>query len=87
MQRIEFIFLNFAFQVLHIVKFVRNFVIENPLCVCSDEIAAVKKDLEERDKLKLKQDSAQVLLKITQEQYVMNLKITVPDLYPSQQIQ
>ena len=62
-------------------------MIENPLCVCSDEIAAVKKDLEERDKLKLKQDSAQVLLKITQEQYVMNLKITVPDLYPSQQIQ
>ena len=62
-------------------------MIENPLCVCSDEIAAVKKDLEERDKLKLKQDSAQVLLKITQEQYVMNLKITVPDFYPSQQIQ
>ena len=71
---------------LHLVNFLRKFVIENPLCVCSEEISSVKKDLEERDKLKLKQDTSQILLKVTQEQYVMNLKITVPDLYPVEQI-
>lgn len=74
-------------QILHLVNFVKNFLIENPLCVCSDEIASVKKDLlEETDKLKLKQDTAQVLLKVVQEQYIMNLKLTVPDLYPAEQI-
>ena len=62
-------------------------MIDNPLCVCSDEIASVKKDLlEENDKLKLKQDTSQILIKVVQEQYIMNLKITVPDLYPTEQI-
>ena len=78
---------SFLFQILHLVNFVRNFVIDNPLCVCSDEIASVKKDLlEENDKLKLKQDTSQILIKVVQEQYIMNLKITVPDLYPTEQI-
>ena len=78
---------SFLFQILHLVNFVRNFVIDNPLCVCSDEIASVKKDLlEENDKLKLKQDTSQILIKVVQEQYIMNLKITIPDLYPTEQI-
>lgn len=74
-------------QILHTVNFVRNFVIENPLCVCSEEIASMKKDLlEDCDRLKLKQDTSQILLKIVQEQYVMNLTVTVPDLYPTDQV-
>ena len=62
-------------------------MIENPLCVCSEEIASMKKDLlEDCDRLKLKQDTSQILLKIVQEQYVMNLTVTVPDLYPTDQV-
>ena len=77
----------YLFQVLPIIHFLRNFVIENPLCVCSDEIAAIKKDLiTDSDRLKLKQDTSQLLMKITQERYMMNLKVTVPDNYPLQQV-
>ena len=62
-------------------------MIENPLCVCSEEIASMKKDLlADCDRLKLKQDTSQILLKIVQERYVMNLTVTVPNLYPTEQI-
>ncbi|KAL4232939.1 hypothetical protein ACF0H5_007627 [Mactra antiquata] len=75
-------------QVLPVMRFVREFMINNPLCVCNDEIATVKKDLlNDEDKIKLKQDTSQIIMKIVQERYNMNLKITVPDLYPSQQVQ
>lgn len=69
------------------MKFVQDFVINNPLCVCSDEIASVKKDfIGEHDKIKLKQDTSHILLKIVQERYFMNLKIMVPDNYPLEQV-
>lgn len=75
-------------QILPIMKFLREFVINNPLCVCNDEIAAIKKDMiGEKDKMKLKQETSQLLLKIVQEQYIMNLKIMVPDLYPLKQVE
>ncbi|XP_052811888.1 uncharacterized protein LOC128239326 [Mya arenaria] len=74
-------------QILPVMRFVRNFIISNPLCVCSEEIAAIKRDLiKENDKLKLKQDTSQVHMKIVQERYWMNLLVTVPDLYPTQQV-
>ena len=50
-------------QILPIMQFVREFIINNPLCVCSDEISVIKKDLiEDKDKIKLKQESSQVVL-------------------------
>lgn len=76
------------FQILPIMKFARDFVINNPLCVCSEEIALIKKDLiDEKDKLKLKQETSQILLRIVQERYFMNLKIMVPDTYPLKQVE
>ena len=62
-------------------------MIDNPLCVCSEEIASMKKDLlQDCDRLKLKQDTSQILLKIVQERYIMNLTVTVPNLYPTEQV-
>jgi len=73
-------------QVVHIIRFVNTFIDENPLCVCSDEIAAVKKLLSDSDEVKLKQKSSQLLVKITQEKYYISLKVSVPHDYPLTQI-
>ncbi|GFR62226.1 E3 ubiquitin protein ligase RIN2 [Elysia marginata] len=74
-------------QVLHIVQFVSSFLDGNPLCVCADEISLVKEKLsKEKDEVKLKQKSSQVTLKICQEEYFLNLRITVPDDYPLSQV-
>ena len=69
-------------------QFIRKFIIDNPLCVCSDEISAIKKSLLGKDdEIKLKQKTSQVILKMKEGQYYINAKLTVPDSYPSQQIE
>ena len=68
------------------MRFVNTFIDENPLCVCSDEIAAVKKLLSDTDEVKLKQKSSQLVLKITQEKYHISLRASVPHDYPLTQI-
>lgn len=74
-------------QILPIMTFVRDFVLNNPLCVCSEEIAAIKKDLiGEEDKMKLKQETSQIQLRIVEEQYLMNLNIMIPDAYPLEHV-
>lgn len=70
-------------QIVPTIKFVKTFVEENPLCVCSGEISAVKKLLtSEQDEIKLKQKTSQIVLKLHQDQYFMHLVFTVPDDYP-----
>ncbi|PSN38747.1 hypothetical protein C0J52_16952 [Blattella germanica] len=69
-------------QVLAILKFIRNFIDENPLSCCYNEIAAIKKDLSEADELKLKQKTSSLNLKVTQGNYFLKTKILVPDDYP-----
>lgn len=50
-----------SFQVLAIATFIRKFIDDNPLCVCSDEISTVKRTmLREGDEIKLKQKTSQV---------------------------
>lgn len=74
-------------QVVHMISFVKMFVDENPLSVCSEEIAFIKKDLlTPEDEIKLKQKTSQIVLKLRQENYFMHLTITVPDTYPVVQI-
>lgn len=74
-------------QVLRVISFVKNFVLDNPLCVCSEEIAAIKKELiSDWDRIKLKQDASQIQIKAKQDHYLMNFRITVPDNYPLEQI-
>ncbi|KAK1130667.1 hypothetical protein K0M31_018783 [Melipona bicolor] len=69
-------------QVLPILKFIRNFIDENPLICCYDEISAIKKILEHDDELKLKQKYSCISLKIQKGLYYFKAKIEVPDNYP-----
>ncbi|XP_069102290.1 uncharacterized protein [Argopecten irradians] len=74
-------------QILLLTNFVLNFLHENPLCVCSDEIQTVKKNLlTSDDSLKLKQKTAEIGLKIKQDKYFMNIRIGVPEGYPAKQV-
>lgn len=70
-------------QVLPILKFIRNFIEENPLICCYDEISTLKKFLEEEDELKLRQKNSTISLKVQRELYYFKAKIEVPDNYPT----
>lgn len=64
-----------------------TFLDENPLCVCSEEIAKVKKLLTgENDEIKLKQKQSQIVVKINQDDYFMHMKVSVPEDYPVRQV-
>lgn len=76
------------FQVVLMVHFLKQFLIDNPLCIVNDEVGKVKKELlSDEDRCKLMQSSSQILLKIKEEEYYMGFKITVPPDYPAKQIQ
>ncbi|KAK7108434.1 hypothetical protein V1264_016176 [Littorina saxatilis] len=74
-------------QVVHMMNFINTFLDENPLCVCSEEIAFIKKNLlTPEDDIKLKQKSSQIVLKFRQQNYFMNIVVNVPETYPLKQI-
>ena len=61
----------------------KNFIVDNPLCVCSEEISNIKKKiLSEYDDIRLKQKTSQVVIKLKQDGYHLNARLTVPDNYP-----
>lgn len=67
---------------LPILKFIRNFIDENPLICCYDEISTIKKLLGDDDEIKLKQKYSCIGLKIKKQLYYFKAKIDVPDNYP-----
>lgn len=69
-------------QVLLVIKFLRNFIDENPLSCCYDEINELKNYLSEEDVLKLRQKTSSLVLKINNKKYYFNLRVIVPDYYP-----
>lgn len=69
-------------QILPVIKFLRNFIDENPLSCCYDEINKVKKLLSEEDELKLKQKTSSIIFKIQNKNYYLNFRIIIPDNYP-----
>lgn len=69
-------------QVLCILKFIRNFLDENPLSCCYDEINTLKSYLKGGDELKLKQKSSSLILKVSNAAYYLHVKIIIPDEYP-----
>ncbi|CAG5134157.1 unnamed protein product [Candidula unifasciata] len=74
-------------QVLHVINFVKTFIEENTLCVCSEEISTIKRLLTgDKDEIKLKQKASELVVKVHQEQYFLHIKISVPDNYPLVQI-
>ena len=65
------------------MQFVKNFIVDNPLCVCSEEISNIKKRvLQENDEIRLKQKTSQVVIKLKQDAYYLNARLTVPNDYP-----
>ncbi|KAK7019428.1 hypothetical protein SK128_005504, partial [Halocaridina rubra] len=73
--------------VLNVLRFVRTFIDENPLCCCSDEISTIKRKLiAGSDELKLKQRSSSVVLKVIQGVYFIRYNIVVPENYPDKQV-
>lgn len=69
-------------QVLLAIKFLRNFIDENPLSCCYDEINELKKLLNDSDVLKLKQKASSIVFKINNKNYYLNFRVVVPDYYP-----
>ena len=72
---------------MFILKFVRKFLDETPLCVCSDEIGAIKRELiKGKDEIKLKQKTSQIVFKVSQNRYFIHACISVPEDYPIEQV-
>lgn len=70
-------------QVMKILHLVKNFLVENPLSCCYNEINAIKELLDtNHDECKLKQKQSAIILKVTNANYFLNTKIYVPDDYP-----
>lgn len=69
-------------QVLNTIKFIRNFIDENPLSCCYDEISTLKRCLSGDDELKLRQKSSSIIVKASNNLYYLNCRIVVPDDYP-----
>lgn len=70
-------------QILPVLKFIRNFIEENPLICCYEEIATLKKLLGDKDELKLKQKNSSINLTLHQSLYHFKTKLEVPDNYPT----
>lgn len=73
-------------HVLFILKLIGQFLDDNPLACCSEEITKVKEMLGDNDKLKLSQKTSSIHLCLTQNEYYFKLKITVPNQYPKERI-
>ncbi|KYN18484.1 PREDICTED: uncharacterized protein LOC108762463 [Trachymyrmex cornetzi] len=70
-------------QILPILKFIRNFIEENPLICCYEEISILKKLLGDKDEFKLKQKNSSINLTLHQDLYHFKTKLEVPDNYPT----
>ncbi|XP_054716579.1 uncharacterized protein LOC129226027 isoform X2 [Uloborus diversus] len=74
-------------QVLKTLNFLKAFIDENPLSVCSEELSSIKRRLEECDQIKLKQKLSSIILHISKNLYFLRVKIIVPEHYPEEQVQ
>ncbi|XP_065072274.1 uncharacterized protein LOC135696715 [Rhopilema esculentum] len=71
-------------QVISMTKFISKFLDDNPLMVCSEEVSYIKKSLvDSQDDLKIKQKSGVLRYKICQDRYFLDVKVTVPEFYPT----
>ncbi|XP_076035708.1 uncharacterized protein LOC143021827 [Oratosquilla oratoria] len=74
-------------QILQIIKLVSNFIDENPLCCCSEEITNIRKTwIEGSDELKLRQKTSSLLLKVNEGSYFIKYSIFIPENYPEKQV-
>ena len=73
-------------QILFATKFIRQFIEENPLCCCAEEITKVKKLLGPNDVIKLSQKNSAVNMTINKERYFLKCKVVIPDIYPEERV-
>ncbi|XP_070541499.1 uncharacterized protein [Ptychodera flava] len=74
-------------QVLPVMKFLWQFLNDNPFTVCSEELSYIKKSLiTDKDEIKTKQKSGVITMTINQDNYYFQLKFTVPEDYPCTQV-
>lgn len=74
-------------QVLKVLKFLRAFLEDNPLSVCSEEVSLVKRELGDCDQIKLKQKTSSLILHIVKDKYFLKTKVIVPEVYPEQHVE
>lgn len=74
-------------QILIVLKFIRNFIDENPLCCCSEEISEVKQAVaREGDDIKLRQKSSSLSICAAEGPYSGKYIIGVPEDYPDTRV-
>ncbi|KAK3748436.1 hypothetical protein QZH41_017308 [Actinostola sp. cb2023] len=74
-------------QVYLLVLFVRKFLDENPLIVCSEELSYIKSKLiTDQDQFKIKQKTGVINMSINENSYSMDIRLTVPDNYPDEPV-
>ncbi|XP_011199971.2 uncharacterized protein LOC105223814 [Bactrocera dorsalis] len=77
-------------QGLHVLRFVQQYLTENPLCVCFDEIQDLRRDLgtdATPDQLKLKQRHSIVQLTAKGGEYYYKVSAFLPKDYPKECVQ
>lgn len=76
-----------ATQVVHMVKFIKGFLDDTSLSVCSEEIHHLRRKVIDpnTDEMKLKQKTSQIIFKIIKNKYYMNFRVSIPEDYPSKQ--
>jgi len=74
-------------QVLKLLKFLKSFLDDNPLSVCSEEVSLIKRELGECDQIKLKQKTSSLSIHVVKDSYFLKIKVYIPEEYPEQQVQ
>ncbi|EDW03740.1 GH11399 [Drosophila grimshawi] len=82
-------------QALPVLRFAQQYLLDNPLCVCLDEIKQLRQDMKKPDlstddvvsQLKLRQRTSCVELIARGGRYVYRVTAAVPDDYPSRSVE
>lgn len=81
-------------QALRVLAFAQQYLLDNPLCVCLDEIKQLRTDLKSSEvtqdaasQLKLRQRTSCVELIARGGRYVYRVTAAVPDTYPDQSVE
>lgn len=74
---------------MHVLKFIDNYLNENPLCVAYDEIATIKTLLRQKSdsttvggELKCLQKTSSISLTVNSDDYYYKIKLRIPEAYP-----
>lgn len=72
-------------QIIHLIYFIHQFILNNPLCICADEVRHLKNNVVETNRgdwLKIKQKLSSILVRFQQQRYHIEAKLVIPHDYP-----